>query len=174
MDRTIKAYTTIDSYRYFAKSKINAVEDILISTKSDYKNRDDKFIYYYLKKAKQMYKKSKKDSSDASLNYAKESINFASLAFRYTLPYIENELKGTWIRPNTKNIQEIQKTLDKIKDTGINNVFLETYFHGRTIFPSQVMEEYGFEEQNSDFEGVDVLAIWIKEAHKRGIIGDKW
>jgi hypothetical protein len=58
--------------------------------------------------------------------------------------------------------------LNKIKDTGINNVFLETYFHGRTIFPSEVMKEYGFEEQNPDFD-FDVLAVWIKEAHKRGI-----
>ena len=174
IDRTIRAYTTIESYRYFAKSKIEDVENVLISTKHDYANRDDKFIYYYLKKAKQFYKKSKKDSSNECLEYAKESINYASMAFRYTLPYVDNELKGTWIRPNSKNIQEIQKTLDNIKDTGINNVFLETYFHGRTIFPSEVMEEYGFEKQNPDFKDVDILAIWVKEAHKRGIKVHTW
>lgn len=173
-DRTIKAYTTIDSYRYFAKSKINEVEDVLISTKSDYEQRDDKFVYYYLKKAKQLYRKSKKDSSDISLNCAKESIRNASLAFQYTLPYIENELKGTWIRPTEKNVQEVQKTLDKIKDTGINNVFLETYFHGRTIFPSVIMEGYGFEVQNPDFVGFDPLAVWVKEAHKRGMKIHVW
>lgn len=172
-DRQIRAFTTIDSYRYFAKSKINNVEEILISTKSDYDNRDDKFIYYYLKKAKQMYRKSKKDSSDVSLNYAKESINYASLAFRYTLPYSQNELKGTWIRPNVKNISDVQKTLDKIKNTGINNVFLETYYHGRTIFPSETMREYGFEVQNPDFN-FDVLSVWVTEAHKRGIKVHTW
>ena len=174
IDRTIKAYTTIDSYRYYAKMKIKSVENVLISTKADYDNRDDKFIYYYLKKAKQAYRKSKKDSSDISLNYAKKSIDYASLAFRYTLPYLDNELKGTWIRPTSNNIQDIQKTLDKIKDTGINNIFLETYFHGRTIFPSETMKEYGFEEQNPDFVGADVLAIWIKEAHKRNIKVHTW
>lgn len=174
INKTIRSYTTIDSYRYCAKSKIEDVEDILISTKSDYDDRDDKFIYYYLKKAKQMYRKSKKDSSDISLNCAKESIKYASLAFQYTLPYLEKELKGTWIRPNSKNIQEIQKTLDKIKDTGINNIFLETYFHGRTIFPSQTMRDYGFEEQNPDFENFDALAVWIKEAHRRNIKVHVW
>ena len=174
INKTIRSYTTIDSYRYYAKSKIEDVEDILISTKSDYDDRDDKFIYYYLKKAKQMYRKSKKDSSDISLNCAKESIKYASLAFQYTLPYLEKELKGTWIRPNSKNIQEIQKTLDKIKDTGINNIFLETYFHGRTIFPSQTMRDYGFEEQNPDFENFDALAVWIKEAHRRNIKVHVW
>lgn len=173
-ERTIKAYTTIDSYRFFAKSKIEAVEDVLVSTKSDYNNRDDKYIYYYLKKAKQQYKKSLKDNSDNSLACAKESIESATLAYRYTLPYLENELKGTWIRPTEKSLSEIQKTLDKIKATGINNVFLETYFHGRTIFPSLVMKEYGFEEQNPDFVGFDPLGIWVLEGHKRGIKIHTW
>ena len=169
LDRTIKAYTTVDSYRYQAKAKIKQVQEILISNKYDSQNRDDKIIYSYLKKAKQKYKKSKKDNSDISLNCAKEAINEASLAFRYTLPYIKDELKGVWIRPNSKNIREIQRTLDDIKSAGINNVFLETFYHGRTIFPSRVMKAYGFEAQNPEFKGVDVLALWLSEAHKRNI-----
>ncbi len=173
-DRTIKAYTTIDSYRFQAKTKIEAIEDLLVSTKSDYTARDDKFIYYYLKRAKQQYKKSLKDGSDASLNCAKESIYSASLAFRYTLPYLKDELKGTWIRPTEKSVQAVQNTLNKIKNTGINNVFLETYFHGRTIFPSEVMEQYGFEKQNPDFQNFDALAVWVKEAHRRGIKVHVW
>ena len=100
------------------------LEDILISTKSDYDSRDDKYIYYYLKKAKQQYKKSQKDSSDSSLECAQEAIENATIAYRYTLPYLKNELKGTWIRPSEKSISEIQKKLDKIKNTGINNIFL--------------------------------------------------
>jgi len=173
-DRTIKAYTTIDSYRYFAKTKIKAVEEILVSTKYDYMSRDDKLIYNHLKKAKQQYKKSLKDNSDNALNCAKESIENASIAFRYTLPYIKNELKGVWIRPNEKNISDIQKTLDKMQSAGINNVFIETFYHGRTIFPSRIMKEYGFEEQNPDFQGTDILAIWLNEAHKRNIKVHCW
>ncbi len=173
--RTILAYTTIDSYRYFAKAKIKEVEDILISTKSDYESRDDKFIYYYLRKAKQQYKKSKKDDSETSLNCAKESIQNASLAYQYTLPYIEEELKGVWLRPDkARSLKDIQLTLDKIKDAGINNVFLETYYHGKTIFPSQTMEKYGFEVQNPIYSGFDPLAIWIKEAHRRNIKIHVW
>lgn len=169
----LKAYTTIDSYRYFAKHKIAQVEDILISTKSDYADRDDKLIYSYLKKAKQQYKKSQKDNSDASLCCAKEAIENATMAYRYTLPYLSDELKGTWIRPTQKSLVEVQQTLDIIKSTGIDNVFLETYFHGRTIFPSRVMQEYGFEVQNPDFS-YDVLAAWVREAHKRGIKVHVW
>ncbi len=172
-DRLIKAYTTIESYRYYAKSKINEVEQVLISTKSDSNNRDDKYIYYYLKKAKQQYKKSLKDNSNSSLDCAKEAIENAIIAYRYTVPFVQSELKGVWIRPDQKNIEDVQKTLDKIKATGINNVFLETYYHGRTIFPSKTMEAYGFEKQNPEFN-FDVLAAWVAEAHKRNIKVHTW
>ena len=173
LDRQLKAYTTIDSYRFFAKSKIEEVENTLISTKNDFDNREDRYIYYYLKKAKQQYKKSLKDNSTASLECAKESIENATIAYRYTVPYIPNELKGTWIRPTQKNLLEVQKTLDNIKSVGINNVFLETYYHGRTIFPSKTMESYGFEKQNPEFN-FDVLEAWTSEAHKRGIKVHTW
>ncbi len=174
LDRTIRAYTTVESYRYQAKAKIKQVQEMLISTKYDSQNRDDKVVYNHLKKAKQKYKKSKKDNSDAALMCAKEAINEASLAFRYTLPYIKSEFKGVWIRPNSKNTGDIQKTLDNIKAAGFNNVFIETFYHGKTIFPSRVMKLYDFEVQNPDFLGTDILAIWIKEAHKRNIKVHCW
>ena len=171
-DKTIKAYTTIDSYRFYAKTKIEEVENLLISS-NEYNTKDDKYIYYYLKKAKHQYKKSLKQDNEEALECAKEAANNAILAFRYTLPFIQNELKGTWIRPVQKNQQEVAKTLDLIKETGINNIFLETYYHGRTIFPSRVMQEYGFENQNPAFN-FDVLASYIQEAHKRGIKVNVW
>ena len=111
----------------------------------------------------------KSKNVEDAINCAQESIKNATLAYRYTLPYLENELKGVWIRPNQKTIEEVQKTLDLIKETGINNVFLETYFHGYTIYPSHVMEEYGFTTQNPSFTNFDMLKVWTKEAHKRGI-----
>lgn len=168
-DRTIKAYTTVESYRYQAHAKIKQVQEILISTKYDTQDRDDKLIYIHLKKAKQKYKKSKKDNSEIALNCAKEAIEEASLAFRYTLPYLKNEVKGVWIRPNSKNLSDIQQTLNDISANGINNVFLETFYHGRTIFPSKTMQLYNFEVQNPEFEGTDILALWVNEAHKRNI-----
>lgn len=64
--------------------------------------------------------------------------------------------------------------MDNLKANGFNSVFLETYFHGKTIFPSQTMNKYGFTVQNEIFEGFDPLDVWIKEAHKRDIKVHIW
>ena len=76
--------------------------------------------------------------------YAQEAIDAANMAIKTTLPYMKNELKGTWIRPVETSREQIIATLDKIKADGFNSIFLETYFHGKTIFPSSVMNKYGF------------------------------
>ena len=78
-----------------------------------------------------------------------------------------NELKGVWIRPTETTQSQIVSTLNKMKDIGIDNVFLETFYHGKTIFPSKTMKEYGFIVQNEQFNTFDPLKIWIREAHKR-------
>ena len=36
------------------------------------------------------------------------------------------------------------------------------------------MEEYGFEIQNPEFVGLDMLDVWVNEAHKRGIKLHVW
>ena len=61
-----------------------------------------------------------------------------------------------------------------MQKVGINSVFLETFFHGKTIFPSKTLEDYGFTKQNEIFKGFDPLKIWITEAHKRGIKVHIW
>ncbi len=105
---------------------------------------------------------------------AVDSIEMSYNALNYSLPYIEGELKGVWVRPTEKSYSEIERTLNEMQKMGINSVFLETYFHGKTIFPSSVMQKYGFYEQNPEFEGIDPLAIWICEAHKRNIKVHTW
>lgn len=73
------------------------------------------------------------------------------------IPYDSTELKGVWIRPTFYNEKDIIKTLDQLAEAGINNIFLETYYHGKTIFPSQTMTRYGFIRQNEEFVGFDPL-----------------
>ena len=102
------------------------------------------------------------------------AIDSANLAIKTAVPYLKDELKGTWIRPTETTKEQIIATLEKIEDSGFNNIYLETYFHGKTIFPSKVMNKYGFTVQNEIFEGFDPLEVWIKEAHKRDIQVHIW
>jgi uncharacterized lipoprotein YddW (UPF0748 family) len=83
-------------------------------------------------------------------------------------------IRGAWHRPVEKTTPAIGKTLDTLKAAGINAVFLETFFHGYTIFPSQTYQAYGLPAQNPKFEGEDLLKLWVDEAHKRGMKVHTW
>ena len=70
---------------------------------------------------------------------------------------------------------KVKLSLDKsTPGITLNNVFIETYYHGKTIYPSKVMENYGFIKQYEDYVGFDPLKIWINEAHKRDIKVHIW
>lgn len=173
-NNVLHSFTTIDSYRYCAKIKIAEVEQILDKTKKQYKNRDDKKVKEFLKKAKKELRRSCSSNSAAALQDAKNAIASAQIALSYTLPYLENELKGVWVRPTEKSEAEIERTLNEMAQLGINTIFLETYFHGKTIFPSEVMKSYGFEGQNKIFRGFDPLSCWVRGAHKRNMTLHVW
>ncbi len=165
----IIAYTTPESYIFSAKEKILEAEDFIANAKKNTKDYDEKKAVYYLKKAKSEYKKAEKSKEEFKKAYADSALKLAGLSVKYALPYIEDEFKGVWVRPVERNVYEIRKTLDKIKKTGINEVFLETYFHGYTIYPSNVMKNYGLTVQNPKFLMFDPLKVYIDEAHKRGM-----
>ena len=165
----LHAFTTIGSYRYCAKVKVEEVEQILDKTRKQYKNRDEKKVKEYLKKAKKELKRSCSSNSNSALQSAKDSIVSSQIALSYTLPYLENELKGVWVRPVQKSEAEVEKALDEMQQLGVNTIFLETFFHGKTIFPSEIMKSYGFESQNRIFRGYDPLSCWVKGAHKRNM-----
>ncbi len=167
---TLIAYTTPESYIFQAKEKLKDAEGFVNNSKKiSNKSQTDRRAEAYLKKAKDQLKKAEKSGDNYEKEYAKSSIQFSKLAINYALPYIEDEFKGVWIRPTETNIYEIRKTLDAIKKTGIKEVFLETYFHGLTIYPSSVMKKYNLTAQNPKFLGFDPLKIYIDEAHKRGM-----
>ncbi len=173
-NQVLHAYTTIGSYRYCAKVKIEEVEELLKKSKRQYKNRDDKKVKEFLKKAKKELRKSDCSNNNEALANAKAAIVSAQIALSYTLPYLKDELKGVWVRPNEKSEAEVERTLNQMQELGINTIFLETYFHGKTIFPSEVMKNYGFEGQNPNFKNYDPLSCWVRGAHKRNMALHVW
>lgn len=176
MNKTITVYTTSESYTYEAKAKI----DEALSIMNYYKNNQPGYNYNlpnsHIQTAQNYLKiaDNEKQNSIILRQYTQEAIDAANMAIKTSLPYVKNELKGTWIRPTEVTKEQIIATLDKIQEAGFNNIFLETYFHGKTIFPSKTMNKYGFTVQYEKFNEFDPLEVWIKEAHKRDIKVHIW
>lgn len=172
----ITVYTTSDSYTYEARAKIKEAKSMM----DYYKNSIDDYNYNlpasHIQIAENYLKIAENENKNSIIlkQYTQEAIDEANMAIKTSVPYIKNETKGVWIRPTEKNADQIIATLDNLKTNGFNSVFLETYFHGKTIFPSQTMNKYGFTVQNEIFEGFDPLDVWIKEAHKRDIKVHIW
>ena len=174
LDRQIiTSYITSDTFLYGAREKVKEVENMMFYYNQNSPSYTQRKTLQNLNRAKEYIERAQKDGND-SQKYASKAIEYADMAMSTVIPYNPYEFKGVWIRPSYHNIDEITSVLDRIADAGINNVFVETYYHGQTIFPSRTMEEYGFIKQNPEFEGFDPLKIWIKEAHRRGIKVHIW
>lgn len=170
-NHTLTVYTTSESYTYEARNKIQEAKSIIEYYKINNRDYDPTLPENHIHIAENYLKmaENEKKNDFAIKQYTQEAIDAANMALKTALPYIKDEMKGTWVRPTETTREQIINTLDNMKANGFNNVFLETYFHGKTIFPSQTMNKYGFTVQNETFEGFDPLEVWINEAHKRGI-----
>lgn len=166
---TLNVYTTSSSYMYEAEEKISETKSMIDFYRGKASNYAWKETSDHIQEAQGYLKNAKKDTDELE-NVKKNTelaIKEANLAMESVLPNMPDELKGVWIRPTEKTEAQIIATLNNMQKTGIDSVFLETFYHGKTIFPSKTMTEYGFTSQNEQFSGIDPLKIWIKEAHKR-------
>ena len=173
MTGVITTYTTSDSYIFEAQNKINEAKNMVNYYKNVNPEYDVNSPLSYIKDAENYLKKVEKHPDEAQ-KYSQLAIKSANTALKSVIPYKNTEFKGVWLRPTETSEQEIINSIKKIKKSGIDNIFIETYFHGRTIFPSKTMQSYGFIAQNEKFAGFDPLKIWIREAHKNNIKVHIW
>lgn len=88
------------------------------------------------------------------------------------------QARGVWHRPNVTgtetSLEGICAVLDTFQKTGINLVFLETFYHGMTIYRTNLIPYYtGFE--NYDYgQYPDYLSAFVAEASKRNIEVHAW
>jgi len=169
----IYTYTTSESYIFESEKKISEAEQMLEYYRSTSPDYNWKVPYSYISDAKNYVKKARKNPEDVQ-KYSQAAIEASNDALKSVLPYKNGELKGIWVRPTEKTEADIKASLDRLKQAGIDNIFLETYYHGKTIFPSKTMQAYGFTPQYEQFVGIDPLEIWIREAHKRGMKVHTW
>lgn len=172
----ISSMITPETYVYEAQEKIREAKEI----NCYYKNRKYSMLQsdFYIEKANSSlnYARYASKSFDLVLSkkYAHNSIIYANRAIACSVPYCENELKGVWLRPKDRNPEKIAQILNHLKSIGIDNIFLETYYHGTTIFPCETIKSYGLVGQRPEFMGTDVLKIWLDEAHKRNMKVHVW
>lgn len=171
--KTLTVYITSDSFTYGANEVINEAKTLVNYYKSRSYMYNTKKPCAYIDKAQEYLKKAQSDTKNVQ-KYSSLAIEAANSALTYSLPYDKNEFKGVWVRPTENSTEAVIHNLDKIKAAGIDNIFLETYFHGKTIFPSKTMENYQFSSQNEKFVGFDPLKAWIEEAHKRNMKVHIW
>lgn len=171
--KTITAYITSETFLYSAKEKVREVQTMMAYYVQNLNCYNQRKTEQNLNKAKDMINKAQRNGED-SQKYSSRAIEYANSAMSTVIPYDSSELKGVWIRPTYYDRKSIEQVLDNLCDAGINNIFIETYYHGKTIFPSQTMEKYGFIKQYEDYVGFDPLRIWIMEAHRRGIKVHIW
>ena len=170
--KTITSYITPDTFLYSARGRVKEVQD-MINYYSQGSNYNCRKSMQALERARDYIEKAEKNTNNTQ-SFAAKAIECADDAMANAIPYNPLELKGVWIRPTYHSIDEIRSVLDRIANAGINNIFIETYYHGQTIFPSKTMEEYGFIKQNPLYAEFDPLKVWITEAHRRGIKVHIW
>ncbi len=169
----IKVFLTPESLVYAAKEKLKQVNGLLQYYKDTDILYNDKKASQSLEESKDYLRKAEKKPAKTQ-EYITEAMSSLDNAIKNAIPYYNDELKGVWIRPVETNPVDIRKTLDRISSSGITDIFLETYFHGKTIYPSKYMRNYGVIWQRSEFAGFDPLEVWIEEAHKRNIKVHIW
>lgn len=172
-NKKLTAYLTNDSFLFATREKIKEVGQIINYYKGSDTFYNDYYSKYYINKAQENLRQAAKKPDDTQ-KYSSQAINCANKALQHAIPYYESEFKGVWVRPVEKTPEDIKKTLDRIRSFGIDNVFLETYFQGKTIFPSDTLAKYNVQNQRNEFKGFDPLRIWIDEAHKRGMKVHIW
>lgn len=172
-NKIITSYVTSDTFLFAAQERIKEVQEMMSYYCQTCSYYNQKRTEQSLNKAREFIQKAQKDAEN-SQKYSSRAIDYANLALSTVIPYNSKELKGVWIRPTYFDKKSIEDVLDRLEDAGINTIFVETFYHGKTIFPSKTMEKYGFIKQYEDYEGFDPLKIWVNEGHKRGIKVHIW
>lgn len=80
------------------------------------------------------------------------------------------EHRGIWIRPLEKNATEVRRHLEQIADANLNQVYVETWWNGYTIYPS----ENPLAPHNPMYNGFDVLESYLEIGEELGLEIHAW
>ncbi|SNX53590.1 family 10 glycosylhydrolase [Thermoanaerobacterium sp. RBIITD] len=162
------------SYIDEAEYRLNMVENNLIDAKKEFKDIPYNDIQSIIDNAKIKLNNAKNYINNGSYKDAEvviksldDDINKATY-MSFASEKVES--RAVWIKPKEKSLEEVVKNLDMMKSININTIYLDTFWSGYTIYPT----DSKYTEQNPVYEGFDVLDAYIKEAHKRGMAVYAW
>lgn len=116
----------------------------------------------------------KEVSTEETMILVEQACEAAKDSYYLTLPSRAAEARGVWYRPTEKNREDVCRSLDRMQAAGFNELYLEAWFWGYTIYPSSVAAAAQVEEQHPRFRGWDPLEAFVQEAGKRGIAVHAW
>ncbi|MFD9626489.1 glycoside hydrolase family 10 protein [Peribacillus muralis] len=181
---SVKIIQDVDSYAYQSEQAIQQAKASMEKAKTNY-------LDVAMNKAKKSIAKSEKLLNEAetvkesdpvkALDFTRQATQSAYDAYYYSLPSNAAEQRAIWYRPEETTLEGVRQILDRMEEAGFNSVYLETTFHGYTIYPSKVMEKYGMPGQHPRFQngeyggyGKDLLAAYVQEGRKRGLTVQAW
>ncbi|MDD5766602.1 MAG: family 10 glycosylhydrolase [Candidatus Marinimicrobia bacterium] len=86
------------------------------------------------------------------------------------------EYRTVWLSRNVLELgrESIRNAFVDLKNAGFNTIFVNNWYKGSTIYPSQVLTNYGGASQLAEFEGRDPLQVAIEEGHQIGLEIHLW
>jgi Glycosyl hydrolase-like 10 len=109
-----------------------------------------------------------------ALYYCDCALSAARDAYYQSLPARAADARGVWYQASEKTAAAVRATVARMKQAGVNEVYLETFYNGYTIYPSQVAPKYGLPAQMPAFAGFDPLQVWQDETARQGIALHAW
>ncbi|MFW5972759.1 MAG: family 10 glycosylhydrolase [Bacteroidota bacterium] len=95
-------------------------------------------------------------------------LGFSTLSHAQTPP----EARGVWVHEN--HFSDLEGTFSRLAEAGINIAYLRTWYQGRTVYPSDVVEAAGGVRQHTAFVGRDPIQEAIDVAERYGISVAAW
>lgn len=156
-------------------AKLSDLSELLSTARSNYYAINYEYIDKKIEAANALYAKAEEDYKKGNIDSAiaiSDDIStlLSSLDFYlYESSSVEN--RSTWYRSSEKNDDEVRATVEKMAALGINAVYIETWYDGRTIGYSDDERIQHHSEVHGDY---DVLEGFCRIAHEYGIEVHAW
>lgn len=117
------------------------------------------------------------DKTKALMSYNAQKLEVEALGYEILSMSSESRpvtARAVWHRPVEKNLSDLQATINAYADTGINLIFVETFFNGYSMFKSEYVD-YHKDFVSANYLGYeDYLSAFVALAKAKGIEVHAW